>query len=248
MNKDILTNEEEKQLFKEMKKGNEKARQILIEKNLRLVNWVIKKYIGQYSNDLFQEGCIGLIKAVDNFNLERKIRFSTYATTVIKRNILNAIKENAFLIRIPVHKQDEITRFKKVQEDLYYLLQREPTKNELAQHCNLSIKKTDEFLRIIKQQSTFSMEQMLDDVNLEELLPSNIDIEQQVIDKEALNLDCYHLTEKEKRYFIAWLGINDGIEKNLSEVANIYKTSYQNIQNSISRSKKKILKGIKKTL
>ena len=83
----VLTNEEKDELFIRIKNGDEEARNIFINGNLRLVLSVIQRFLGrkESADDLFQVGCVGLIKAIDNFDLEQKVQFSTYAVPMIIR-------------------------------------------------------------------------------------------------------------------------------------------------------------------
>ena len=90
----VLSNEEMRQLFKKYKEGDKYAKKVLVEGNLKLVLSILRKYQGRCENmdDLFQMGCVGLIKAIDNFDLEYEVRFSTYAVLMVEGEIKRYIR------------------------------------------------------------------------------------------------------------------------------------------------------------
>ena len=118
--KKMLTKREEIELGKKIQEGTEeereKAKEKLIQANLRLVVSIAKKYIGQgvLFMDLVQEGSLGLIKAAEKFDYRKNFKFSTYATWWIKQTIIRAISNHLRTIRIPVHMLEKISRYKKV--------------------------------------------------------------------------------------------------------------------------------------
>ena len=129
----VLTDEEKKVLLKKSKEGNEEARAKLISGNLRLVLSIIQRFTGRKENmdDLFQVGCIGLVKAVDNFNTELDVKFSTYAVPMIIGEIRRYLRDNN-AVRISRSVRDLAYRALSAREDLIREKEGEPTVDEIA--------------------------------------------------------------------------------------------------------------------
>ena len=129
----VLTDEEKKDLIKKVKDGDTYARQELIYGNLRLVLSIIQRFTNRKENidDLFQVGCIGLIKAVDNFNTEYDVKFSTYAVPMIIGEIRRYLRDNN-TIRISRSVRDLAYRSLQVREEIINERQCEPTVDEIA--------------------------------------------------------------------------------------------------------------------
>jgi RNA polymerase primary sigma factor len=131
---ELLTHAEEIDLSRRAKAGDKGARQRLIEKNLRLVVSVAKKYrgMGLPFGDLIQEGNIGLMRAVEKFDPDRGWRFSTYATWWIRQAVQRAVADKGRTIRVPVHMGDKIRKMARVYNELSTEMEREPTDEEVA--------------------------------------------------------------------------------------------------------------------
>src|SRR5215203_649106 len=131
----LLTHPEEIDLSKRAKAGDKGARQRLIEKNLRLVISVAKKYrgMGLPFEDLIQEGNVGLMKAVEKFDPDRGWRFSTYATWWIRQAVQRAVADKGRTIRVPVHMTEKIRKMARTYNELSAELERDPTDEEVAE-------------------------------------------------------------------------------------------------------------------
>jgi RNA polymerase primary sigma factor len=137
----LLTHQEEIDLSKRAKVGDKRARQRLIEKNLRLVVSVAKKYrgYGLPFEDLIQEGNIGLMKAVEKYDPERGFRFSTYATWWIRQAVQRAVADKGRTIRVPVHMTEKIRKMARTYNELSAELERDPTDEEVAERLEWTI-------------------------------------------------------------------------------------------------------------
>ncbi len=135
----VLTNEEKEALFQQIRQGDEKARERFIKGNLRLVLSIIKRFSSSSENvdDLFQIGCIGLIKAIDNFNTDLGVRFSTYAVPMIIGEIRRFLRDNNS-IRVSRSLRDTAYKAIYARENLMKKNQKEPTITEVAAEVGIS--------------------------------------------------------------------------------------------------------------
>ena len=147
-NKKLLTEEEEKQYLIRIKQGDQKAREEFIIYNLRLVikYAVNKKGNGLSLSDLIQYGNMGLMHAIDVFDIEKNNRFSTYAVYWIEAYIDRGIENDSKMIRIPAHYYDRKKKYEITYNQLKEELKREPTKMELAKALHAQAKSIDIFL------------------------------------------------------------------------------------------------------
>ena len=152
----VLTNEETIALLQQTKEGNMAAREQLISGNLRLVLSVIQRFLGRGENpdDLFQVGCIGLIKAIDGFDLSQSVRFSTYGVPMIIGEIRRYLRDNSS-IRVSRSMRDTAYKVMQAREQLINQSQREPTAEQIAAA-----------LQIPREEVVFAMDAIVEPVSL----------------------------------------------------------------------------------
>ena len=143
----VLKNEEAMELLRRTKAGDETARQLLIEGNLRLVLSVIQRFAGRGENadDLFQVGCVGLIKAIDNFDITQPVRFSTYGVPMIIGEIRRYLRDNS-AIRVSRSLRDVAYRVLQCKEAMLLRMNREPTLEEIARELELNVEDVSQAL------------------------------------------------------------------------------------------------------
>lgn len=139
----LLTLEEERKLVERISAGDEEAKNILVEHNLRLSVAIAKRYTkpGVSLNDLVQEGNIGLMLAANKFNSDYDCKFSTYAVWWIKQRIIRYIADNSRTVRIPVYMNDIIYKMNRAKKALELELNRDATKEELAKYLGITLKR-----------------------------------------------------------------------------------------------------------
>ncbi|HEY3284115.1 MAG TPA: RNA polymerase sigma factor RpoD/SigA [Armatimonadota bacterium] len=135
----LLNKEQERALFRRLQSGDESAREVLVESNLRLVVSIAMRFVkpGLTLSDLVQEGNLGLLRAIEKFDLGRNVRFSTYATWWIKQAIVRAIDERWSAVRVPAHVRQEMHRMRRASQSLVQSLGRDPTSEEVAEEMGV---------------------------------------------------------------------------------------------------------------
>ena len=154
----VLTEEEKRELMKRVREGDEEARREMICGNLRLVLSIVQRFAGRKENpdDLFQVGCIGLIKAVDNFDIEKEVMFSTYAVPMIVGEVRRYLRDSAS-VRISRSVRDLAYKSLQARDELSATLDRDPTPDEIAAH-----------LGVPREQVVNAMEAIIEPISLYE--------------------------------------------------------------------------------
>ena len=199
----VLKNDETMELLRKTKEGDQEARRTLIEGNLRLVLSVIQRFAGrgESADDLFQVGCVGLIKAIDNFDITQPVRFSTYGVPMIIGEIRRYLRDNS-AIRVSRSMRDTAYKVLQVRDRLQAESQREPTVEQIARE-----------LGIPREDVVFSMDAIVDPVSLYEPVYSDggdttcvmdqigdtRNTDENWTDRIALKDALAHLDERERR-------------------------------------------------
>ena len=244
----LLQPEEETELAKRMIEGDQAAKKLLSEANLRLVVSIAKRYMGRGMQflDLIQEGNLGLMKAVEKFDYQKGFKFSTYATWWIRQAITRAIADQARTIRIPVHMVETINKLIRVSRRLLQELGREPLPEEIAKELGITEERVREIQRIA--QDPVSLETPIgeeEDSHLSDFIEDEgsaapTDAVSSTMLKEQLVGVLDTLTPREEKVLRLRYGLDDGRTRTLEEVGREFNVTRERIRQIEAKALRKL--------
>ena len=244
----LLEAEREHELAEKMMNGDEHAKNMIVQANLRLVVSIAKKHVGKGMAflDLIQEGNLGLMKAVDKFDYSKGFKFSTYATWWIRQAITRAIADQARTVRIPVHMVETIHKVSRVSRNLLQELGREPTPEEIAEAIGMTPEKVRDTMKYALEPVSLETpigeeeDSHLGDFIPDEDSPAPSDAASYTLLKEQLNEVLHTLTPREEQVLKLRFGLLDGKTRTLEEVGKEFDITRERIRQIEAKALRKL--------
>ena len=249
----LLTAERERELAEIMSgeyddEIKQKAKNELVESNLRLVVSIAKRYVGKgmFFLDLIQEGNLGLMKAVDKFDYNRGYKFSTYATWWIRQAITRAIADQARTIRIPVHMVETIHKVSRYSRQMLQELGREATADEIGEKMGMSADKVREIMKIAQDPVSLETpigeeeDSHLGDFIPDEDTPAPAEAAATTILREVIEKELHTLTPREEHVIKLRFGLYDGRTRTLEEVGKEFEITRERIRQIEAKALRKL--------
>lgn len=220
---DMISKEEEIELAREIKLGNQKACDKLVKANLRFVISVAKQYVGRGLSleDLVSEGNIGLIKAAQKFDEERGIKFISYAVWWIRQSIIQSLSDNSRMIRLPNNQIAILNKVKTAQSELEMRFGRQATSEELSNYLDIELDKIDLVIQSSSPTTSLDLQIGEDDMTLLDTISSDSRCDD-LVNQSDLELEISKmlgsLSERERLVITSVFGI-DTSQKTLQELA-----------------------------
>lgn len=248
----LLNAEEERNLAKQIEKGDLKAKQSLVQANLRLVVSIAKQYMnrGLAFLDLIEEGNIGLIRAAELYSYKKGFRFSTYGTWWIRQGITRALAKHGRTVRLPIHVTEQLNKYLRVNQQLSQKLGREPSFQELARTLRFSVARVRELSMFAQQ--TSSLDDSVgpeDDRSLVEVIEdhsqrSPLDEASEKIVEQRMEGIMKSLPDREQEIIALRFGLRGHEAHTLEDIGSILKLSRERVRQIEARALRRLKQNL----